>query len=298
MVMVMQNILNYYYQIIIDDNKINDKGLFVYNNHLFCLYEYKRNIKEEEALFSLNRAMINNNININKIVKNIFNQVITFSNNKSYVLVEVIYEYLDKFNMKFIESFYDKKMDILKRNNWKELWSIKIDYVEYQLMHIKKSYPIINSSVNYYIGLAENAISYFGMLNLFDTPLYIEHRRFNKENMYNPIELVIDYKVRDISEYIKDCFFNRNMSIREIKEYINKLNLDNIDYILLYVRLLFPSYYFDLYEEIINNNTSELKLNKIISLSSEYEELLYNVYLLISNKINILGVNWINNKFM
>ena len=294
----MKNILDYYYQIIIDDNKVHDNGLFMYNNHLFCLYEYKRNSSEIDALFLLNEIMLSNKITINKIIKNIFNQVITFSNNISYVLIEVNYEYIDNTCFKFLKSFYDRRLDILKRNDWGRLWSIKIDYVEYQLIHIKNSYPLINSSINYYIGLSENAISYFNMLNLNNVPLYIEHRRFNKENIYNPVELVIDYKVRDISEYIKKCFFNERKNSYEIINFIDKLSLENIDYVFLYVRLLFPSYYFDLYDEIINNNIDEQELNKIINMASEYEEFLYNVYILIQKRVSILGINWINSKYM
>lgn len=294
----MNNILNYYYQIIINDDKIDNNGLFVYNNHLFSLYKLKRNINEVNALFYLNELMLAHNININKIVKNTFNQIITVYNEYSYVLIEVNYEYLDKANIKFINSFYDKKLDILKRNNWGELWSIKIDYIEYQLMHINNSYPIINESINYYIGLAENAISYFNMLDLKDVSLYIEHRRFNKNTIFNPMELVIDYKVRDIAEYIKECFFCKKMTIIEIQNYLYKLDLDNIDYVLLYVRLLFPSYYFDLYEEIVNNNKNEKELNSIIELSKEYEKLLYNIFLIIEKRINIIGINWINYNFV
>lgn len=292
----MKNILNYYYRIIIDDNKINDNGYFSYNNHLFCLYELKRNINEIESLYYLNKLMLSRGISINKIINNIFNQTITYHDNKNYCLLMINYECGT--NTKFIKAFEIRELDILKRNNWSKLWSIKIDYIEYQISHISNHYPILNDSVNYYIGMAENAISYFNMLDLNNVELYISHRRINKENLYNPLELVIDYKVRDIGEYIKYNFFYKNMSIYEIKNYLSKLYLSNIDYVLLYVRLLYPSYYFDLYDKIINENIDENKINKIIELSSSYEELLYEVYVLIRRKINILGIDWINKKYM
>ncbi len=161
-------------------------------------------------------------------------------------------------------------------------------------MHIKNKYPIINNSVNYYIGFAENAIAYFNMLNLSNIPLYLAHRRITKENIYNPVELVIDYKVRDLAEYIKWEFFYNNKMIIEIENIINKVSLDNIDYLLLYIRLLYPSYYFDLYDQVINNNVSEDKINKIIKLSSLYEKLLNRVYLIIRNKTNIISIPWLN----
>ena len=293
----MKNILNYYYHMIVDSNKIKN-NFFSYNNHLYCLYEYRRNTKEIEALRLLNEIMLSKKISINKIINNIFNQIITYYDNKNYVLIEVLYEHIDNTNIKYIEFSSNAKLDILKRNNWSSLWSSKIDYIIYQVMHIKSRYPIINSSINYYIGLAENAISYFNMIDFTNVPLYIEHRRINNSNMYNPLELVIDYKVRDIAEYIKDSFYIQKKSIYQIKDYVNNLNLEKIDYILLYIRLLFPSYYFDLYEKVINENTDELELNNIIELSSSYERLLYELYLIFKRKVNLIGIEWINNKYM
>ena len=124
----MKNILNYYYQIIIDD--IDSKGYFSYNNHLFCLYEYKRNTSEINSLLLLNQIMLSKGICINKIVNNKFNQVITNHDNKNYVLIEINYQYTDGYRLMFIESFNNSSLNILKRNDWSRLWSIKIDYIE------------------------------------------------------------------------------------------------------------------------------------------------------------------------
>ena len=70
----MRNILSYYYQIIVSDDKIDDRGYFSYNNHLFCLYKYRRNKEEIDSLVYLNNYMLERNININKIIFNIFNE--------------------------------------------------------------------------------------------------------------------------------------------------------------------------------------------------------------------------------
>ena len=192
----------------------------------------------------------------------------------------------------------NKEYDILKRNNWDYLWSMKIDYVEYQVKHLTNKYPIIEDSINYYIGLSENAIKYFKLINKNNESLYIEHRRINKDNIYDPLEIVIDYKVRDISEYIKYNFFNSGKDLYDIKNDIKKLNLNNIDYLLLYSRMLYPSFYFDLYDRIINNNEDENIINDIINKSIEYEELLYEIYLIINRKYNIMGIDWINKKYI
>ncbi len=291
----MKNILNYYYGMIVD--KVSDEGYFSYNNHLFCLVNYQRNIDEIESLVLLNNYMLSNNIKINKIIPNNYNEILTYHEGKYYCLLLIKYEGIGS-SFHFIPIINNPKLDILKRNKWAYLWSMKIDYVEYQVKHIRKKYPIINNSVEYYIGLSENAISYFKMLVLDNIPLYIGHRRINKNKMYNPLELVIDYKVRDISEYIKQVFFKKEKAIYEIKQFINSLNLNNMDYILLYCRLLFPSYYFDIYDKIIKGELEDDGLIRITDLVNDYEELLYNVYLIIKRKTNILGIDWINSKFM
>lgn len=293
----MKNILNYYYKMIVDENKIDDNGYFSYDNHLFCLYEYKRSLSEIDALDYLNNLMLSKGIKVNRIIRNIFNQVITYHDNRNLCLIMINYQYSNKSNIKFIKSFNNIEFNVLKRNNWGKLWSMKIDYIEYQLAHINNSYPLLNDSINYYIGLAENAISYFNRLDLNNISLYISHRRISIDNIYNPLEFVIDYKVRDIGEYIKYNFFNKSMTINEIKSYISALSLENIDYILLYIRLLYPSYYFDLYDEIINEKKEETEINKVIELNSSYEELLYEIYSIFKRKINILGIDWINKKY-
>ncbi len=292
----MRNILSYYYQIIVDDDKIDDNGYFSYDNHLFCLYKYKRNINEIDSLVNLNKYMINENISINKIIFNINHEPLTIYENNYYVLLLINYEYKGGI-FKFIPIYHVNEFIYLKRNNWAYLWSMKIDYIEYQIGHLINKYPILTSTVNYYIGLTENAISYFKMLKLDNELLYIGHRRINTNYLYNPVELVIDYKVRDICEYLKKCFYNKQKSIYDIKKYIMGINLSNIDYILLYVRMLYPSFYFDVYDNIVNNNMDENMVLRITKLSNKYEELLYEIYLLIKRKINIIGINWINDKF-
>ena len=291
----MKNILNYYYGIIVDN--IDNNGYFSYNNHLFCLYQYHRNIGEINSLVILNNYMITNGVHVNKIILNNLNQAITYFENKNYVLLLINYSYKDGF-FNFVLAPINKNLTILNRNDWAYLWSVKVDYIEYQIRHIENNYPLLNESVNYYIGLSENAISYFKMLFLDKVPLFINHRRINKDDLYNPLELVIDYKVRDIGEYIKYTFFKKEKSVYDIKRLLNSINLNSIDYYLLYDRLLFPSYYFDVYERIINNDLNEDKIKVYIDMVSEYEELLYEIYVFLKRKINIMGIEWINVKYV
>ncbi|MBQ6817562.1 MAG: hypothetical protein IJO27_03935, partial [Bacilli bacterium] len=156
---------------------------------------------------------------------------------------------------------------------------------------------LIFDTVNYYIGLAENAIMYYKMLDLKNEKLYINHRRVGTEKgFFDPCELVIDYKVRDLAEFIKYNFFVKRISIDNILNYINKINLEKMDYLLLYVRLLFPSYYFDIYDKVINGVLEEEKINDIIKYSGEYEELLYKVFTLIRQYVNVIEISWLRRR--
>ena len=65
---------------------------------------------------------------------------------------------------------------------------------------------------------------------------------------------------------------------------------------MLYGRLLYPTYYFDIYEKIMNENYSEDKLLDIIKKVDEYELFLKNVYYHIQKYSPIEGIEWIINK--
>ena len=64
---------------------------------------------------------------------------------------------------------------------------------------------------------------------------------------------------------------------------------------MLYARLLYPSYYFDIYEEVMNKERSEEDLLKIISKNENFEELLKKAYLEITKYAILEKVEWIIN---
>ena len=284
----MKNILEFFYQIVLND-EINQQGYFFYNNNLFELKEYKRSQEEIKGLVILNNYMLINNIKINTIILNMNNEPLSFYNNKYYVLLKIDYRNVYNNCYNSYRSPNIKELDSLKRNNWSLLWSVKVDYIEYQVSHLIHKYPILYKTVNYYIGLSENAIMAFNMLNVHEE-LYISHRRLN--DVFDPTELVIDYKVRDISEYIKNTFFYKEDSYDEIINYIRTLRLEKMDYMLLYIRLLFPSYYFDMYYEILNGRREE-DILLITSKASLYEKMLKDVYNIFKTYVNIINISWL-----
>ena len=132
------------------------------------------------------------------------------------------------------------------------------------------------------------------MLNLTKESLYVAHRRMMKNNYYNPLDLIIDYQVRDIVEYLKYQFFDRQMSSKDVINYLKKTNFTEVEYLLLYVRFLYPSYYFDVYEKIINKEQEEKTILDIINIANEYEDLLKQIIVFIKTKVKILEITWLN----
>ena len=71
------------------------------------------------------------------------------------------------------------------------------------------------------------------------------------------------------------------------------LKLSKFGWQLLYGRMLYPSFFFDCYEKIINDKKPVEIIYSIIDRSKEYELYLYNIYVLINEKIKIPKIDWV-----
>ena len=216
----MNNYINFYYELYPDNIvKSKDNYTFVINNEKYYFTIYNRDIAEIDTIFKLNREMIERNSLVHEIILNKKNEPLTLVDGVYYILLRVYVndtKIISIDDILFMLNSNDSIMDnnIIGRTDWVKLWSLKIDYFEYQIGHLIKKYPYIYNTVDYYIGLGENAIEYIKELSeeKMNTNLSVTHRRIGANStlfdLYNPLNLVIDYKVRDIAEYIKDVFFN------------------------------------------------------------------------------------------
>ena len=185
------------------------------------------------------------------------------------------------------------------RVNWGKLWSDKIDYLENLIYENGKKFPLLVDSFNYFVGLAENAISYFNNIFISDDLKYsISHKRIKigdtVEQLYNPLNIIFDYRVRDLAEYIKISFFNNNDNIfTEINNYLKNNNLNLVEVKLLISRILYPSFYFDFYEDILICDRDEKIILNIISNLNSYEKYLDNVISFFRFFYNVDDVLWL-----
>lgn len=306
----MKNNIMYYYNLNINNIYQNDKCFyFDIENERYELVIYTRDIKEQQAIYELNKKMVISNILVHEIILNKDNYVVTIINNIPYILYKV---YINKdkelslLELTYLSNYNFEYNDILTRDNWNILWSKKIDYLEYQINQTGKKHPILVDSFSYFIGLAENAISYVKNTTIEtkkeQTDIgVISHRKIkqcNKINcIYDPLNIVIDHKSRDLAEYIKLSFFNNNKNIfNELDIYFSNNYFSLYGIRILFARILYPSFYFDMYEEIILEKRNESDVLNITNKITEYEEYLKYIFFYLRKFYNIPEIDWLIKK--
>ena len=306
----MKDTISFYYNIDIDTLEEKDgKYHFKYQNRDFFFVFFNRNLEELEDLLDCISEMQKKGIDVHGILINKDNSILTKINEYNYILFSVnncsetydIFDIIDMNNKLTLNNYNSK----LYRNNWENLWMQKVDYFEYQIRELGLDKQVIKNSFSYYIGLAENAISYVHNVKLkypSQGTIVLSHRRIfypnYKLNYLNPLSFIFDLEVRDIAEYLKAMFFSEDDEsevLEELKSFLKIKRLTIYEYNMLYARLLYPSYYFDIYEEVMNKERSEEVLLKIISKNKNFEEFLKKAYLEITKYAILEKVEWIIN---
>ena len=103
----------------------------------------------------------------------------------------------------------------------------------------------------------------------------------------------MDYEVRDLASYIKSAFFADEDALSYLKELLRIKRFTIYSYQLFYARLLYPTYYFDVYEGIMNGKLEEDDLIPIIDKVDDYEVFLKSAYYEISKYAPIDRVEWL-----
>lgn len=306
----MKDTISFYYNIDIDTLEEKDgKYHFKYQNRDFFFVFFNRNLEELEDLLDCISEMQKKGIDVHGILINKDNSILTKINEYNYILFSVnncsetydIFDIIDMNNKLTLNNYNSK----LYRNNWENLWMQKVDYFEYQIRELGLDKQVIKNSFSYYIGLAENAISYVHNVKLkypSQGTIVLSHRRIfypnYKLNYLNPLSFIFDLEVRDIAEYLKAMFFSdddESEVLEELKSFLKIKRLTIYEYNMFYARLLYPSYYFDIYEEVMNKERSEEDLLKIISKNKNFEEFLKKAYLEITKYAILEKVEWIIN---
>lgn len=297
----MKNVLEYYYNLLnITVCERNNRYYFLYNGEEYVFFSISRNIEEVSAIYYLSKNLEQ----YNQIILNREHSPVTYYNHKFFVLMQLKYSSNEEISFNDLRkknAILSKDFEVLYRNNWIDLIIKKIDYIEYQREHLSEQYPLLNETLDYYIGMTESAISYFNNNISSDRDssldrLGVSHKRINsvfKNEFYNPLNIVIDHQARDVSGYLKYLFIKDKYNLEIVREVIQSISFSKYGYSLLFGRMLYPSIYFDVYERIVNEGIGEEEIVFIVKRSREYEQYLKLIFDEINTKIKIPSVDWI-----
>lgn len=296
----MKNAINYYYHLYPDNVHQKDKKFtFVINEIKYIFIQFQKDISKLSDIQNISDLLISKNIRHNQIIKNINNSYITYINNIPYILLKIN---IDDDNLIILEDiiYFSRITNNLINDSMdikilKKIWIDKIDYFEYQVSQFGIKFPKIRTSFNYFIGLAENSIILLNNISSSNIKKTICHYRipFNMKlkDLYNPIEFILDNRVRDICEFLKLRIFT-NDNIDLVTYYFNYNYITNDEAILFLARLLYPTYYFDICEQIIDGYNDNY-LIEILDKIEIYEKNLKKIYYFLKQNYKIPDIEWL-----
>ena len=293
----MKNAINYYYNLYPENIHQTEKGYyFIINETRYFLIKYLGDPKDIQKIYEMHLHLLNQNFYVHPIVLNTQNQILTYINSDPYLLMITVY-YKNEINLNDILFFAKPTNRTLKAPNWGELWSHKNDYLEYQISMLGQKHPSIRESFSYYIGLGETAIQLVNSLEKTSVPLVYAHRRIEANHrqydLYNPLNITIDYSVRDIAEYLKSRFFDGQEIMNDLTYYLSNAKLSTYEYFLFLARLIYPTYYFDLYEEIITDRKDDEEIKKITAKANDFERFLKQIYQYYKTFLPVPRIDWL-----
>lgn len=272
----MENILNYYYQLNIIDIKKKDY-YYLLTTDEYEQYIFNEIIDSNELKENLD-YLNNTNILYDLLILTKEGNITINYNDKEYALFKVR-------NNENLNILSFSNLITTGKLKWGTLWSNRVDYYLEQIAEVVEQKEI-KYAMDYYISLAEIAISYFNTLSeiynentlTFTLSHHIVTSPVDKYMFYNPSNMCFDLSVRDIAEYIKESFFNDILTNYEILSLIDKINLNESLANYLLVRLIYPSYIFKLYDIFIETKELNKKFYEYMKKSREYETLLSTIY--------------------
>ena len=291
----MKNVIYTYYNILLDEiNKDSNNYFFYFNHDLYIFYLVLNDINVVELIYNFIKE---NNIESFEIVLNKDGKLFCDVDNKKYSLLKI------KGILKYEIKFDDFKFYPIDKEpyNWGELWSERLDYYEIQLRELGYNYQTVLNSFGMFSGLAENAILYFNMSKRMfndNEVVGIVHNRMNYPcyliDYNNPLNLVIDYNIRDIAEYIKAYLLSDAYDVNNVLLLLERLNVNNLMFNLLYSRLMYPTFYFDVFDKIILEDGKDSDIVYVLNVVDKYLDMLNKVYLKFKDKYSMLNVEWLN----
>lgn len=262
----MKDILTNYYDLKIEHYKKYNEGIiFFIGGNKYYLYKLNRDDRIEYVKELYEYVISNSNIKVHKIILNKYGDI----NSEDYVLMllrvveaEVNVNDVYLFNLCNMNEYRKQYIDIGDR------WLRRIDYLEDRL---NKS--ICDSKVryvfDYYSGIIEILVKFLGNIDIDSIDLVLAHKKSynNTVDYYNPFNLIIDLKYRDLIYYLDSVG-----KLEHIFRYCTYLSDYDRKYI--FFRILLPSKVIYTIELYINDEIDIEEVETYLNSIEDYEDYL------------------------
>lgn len=282
----MKEFIEYNYDLRCDDLAILNNLL--YFKHLDKFYIISNFNRDEVEFEKVLNYLISNNLKSLKVVMNKKGSYISEFNGKKYVLMESDCE-------NEIIDFPICIGGLINENNyWNEIWENRVVQLEKHKSELSLNKDIFYI-LNYYIGLIEICIYNYNLLIRKygqKNGLSIQHNRIEfpiySFSYYNPVNYLFDFEFRDFTEYLKMRFFYSDFSTDEAISVIDNYNFDNFSINMFFVRLIYPTYFLELYDMQNKNNVYSDLFYDLLKKSSQYENFILKLITAMSSKYEII----------
>ena len=282
----MKEFIEYNYDLRCDDLAILNNLL--YFKHLDKFYIISNFNRDEVEFEKVLNYLISNNLKSLKVVMNKKGSYISEFNGEKYVVMESDCE-------NEIIDFPICIGGLINENNyWNEIWENRVVQLEKHKSELSLNKDIFYI-LNYYIGLIEICIYNYNLLIRKygqKNGLSIQHNRIEfpmySFSHYNPVNYLFDFEFRDFAEYLKMRFFYSDFSTDEAISVIDNYNFDNFSINMFFVRLIYPTYFLELYDMQNKNNVYSDLFYDLLKKSSQYENFILKLITAMSSKYEII----------
>ena len=282
------------YQIIVENiEKINDNVAKIITSSANYYY-YQTRLSETviKEAYEVYGVLKNHNILTNEIIKTIYN---TYSTKDNYVLVKINKDLINNLDLEDILLFSDNQyMKNNRSSNLSNEWALEVDQINKLIVENKINDIDILTIHHYYVGLAENAIYYYNMYVNKETHLVVPSHRIitlYANDLYNPLNLYWDSRVKDLSDYFKLKMINKSFDIQELEYVLITKKWDKNDILELIARLMYCNNYFDSMKRYLSDKKEDIK--KYLLIANTYQNDLKIVMMMLNQYYQIPIVYWL-----
>lgn len=296
----MKDVINYYYNLIVDKIYKDKNIYFFFNDEKYYVLKCNDSKKLKDLNNFIN-SLSNKRINVSELIETKNGKLSFEYKNNEYVIIKMPEMEKVKVNLKDILKYninVGNNFDFIKQDEYIYMTNL-VDYFEEKMIGYSEEYPLLQTYFNYYVGLSENAISYLNNCIKENSSLIIyslSHKKIRNCTLGEIVDITnitYNYRMKDIAEYIKYKIINREEWYTEIESLFKSFNLNEFDYKFIYCSTIFPDYFYDLIQNIIDGDRKENEISDLVSNINYVESEISSLYNLISKYCKIPKIEWI-----